>query len=200
MTAASAGVSGAPQPLHGERATGWWGMICLIGTEATLFALLIFSYFYLRWNSPRWPPDGIKLPDFTVVIPATILLLTSSGPMQWAEWSIRRGRRRQLKLGLVIAMVEAVLFVALTLYEWSKLDFTPQLNSYGSLFFTITGIHLLHVTGAVCMALYLLVRASLGHFSSRRFLAVENVTLYWHFVDLVWVAIFSSLYISPYIR
>src|SRR5207302_10643468 len=82
MTAAQTGmVIPRPEPLSGSRAPAWWGMLCLIATEATLFVLLIFSYFYLRWESPRWPPEGIRLPDFTYIIPATVLLLGSSAPV-----------------------------------------------------------------------------------------------------------------------
>jgi len=68
-----------PEPQSGSHATAWWGMVSLIFTEASLFALLIFSYFYLRLESPRWPPEGIALPSFTYIIPGTVLLLGSGG-------------------------------------------------------------------------------------------------------------------------
>lgn len=201
MTAArSDAAMPAPRALHGPQASGWWGMVCLIATEATLFIMLLFGYFYIRWNSSGWPQGGIKQPDFTLAIPGTILLLTSSIPMQWAEWGIRRDRQEILKLGLWLAFVEAAVFVALELYEWTHLGYGPTVNAYTSLFFTITGIHLLHVTAALGMNLYLQLRTHLGHFNRRRFLAVENITLYWHFVDVVWILVFSSLYVSPHFR
>lgn len=201
MTAAETGTA-LPRPIaqSGSKAPGWWGMLCLIATEATLFAMLLFSYFYLRWHESAWPPDGIDYPQFNLIIPATVLLLTSSLPMWWAESGIRRGNRRRLQAGLIVAFVEAAVFIALELTEWAHLGYGPQKDSYASLFFTITGIHLTHVSGALGMNLYLQARAWRGHFSARRYLAVENVALYWHFVDVVWVAIFSTLYISPFIR
>jgi cytochrome c oxidase subunit III len=189
-----------PEELSGSRATAWWGMLALIATEATLFVLLIFSYFYLRWESPRWPPDGIKLPEFTYIIPATVLLLGSSVPVIWAEWGIKRGRQQPLRLGFVVAWLMAAAFMALELWEWTHLDFGPQRNAYGSLFFTITGFHLAHLTVALCLSLYIQARAWLGQFDANHTLAVENVSLYWHFVDAVWVAVFATVYISPYIR
>src|SRR5207248_5243515 len=104
-----------PEPLSGSRATAWWGMLALIATEATLFVLLIFSYFYLRWKSPSWPPEGIPLPDFTYIIPATVLLLGSSGPVIWAEWGIRHDRQQPLRLGYAVAWLMAAAFMALEL-------------------------------------------------------------------------------------
>lgn len=189
-----------PQPVSASRAPAWWGMWSLIATEGTLFVILIFGYFYLRWTSPRWPPDGIPLPSFTVIIPATVILLASSGPMVWAEAGIRRGSQARLRLGLFAAWLMALCFMALELWEWTHLSFVPQTNQYASLYFTITGLHLAHVTVAILMNTYIQLRAWLGHFDSRHLLAVENVGLYWHFVDVVWVFVFSTIYISPYIR
>jgi len=201
MTAAETGLAlPRPEPLSGTHATAWWGMVSLIATEATLFALLIFSYFYLRWESPLWPPEGIAQPDFTYIIPATVLLLGSSAPVAWAERGIRQGRQRSLRVGFLAAWLMAACFMALELWEWTHLGYGPQQNAYASLFFTITGLHLLHLTAALIFSVYIQVRAWLGQFDSRHHLAVENVSLYWHFVDVVWVFVFSTVYISPFIK
>ncbi len=189
-----------PDEHSGTHATGWWGMVSLIFTEASLFALLIFSYFYLRWQSPRWPPEGIALPSFTYIIPATVLLLGSSAPVVWGERAIRRGRDDQLRLGFLVAWIMAACFMALELWEWKQLGYGPQKNTYTSLFFTITGLHLAHLSVALGLSLYVQARAWLGHFDGHHYLAVENVSLYWHFVDVVWVFVFATLYISPFIR
>jgi heme/copper-type cytochrome/quinol oxidase subunit 3 len=180
--------------------TGWWGMIALIATEGTLFFILVFSYFYLRWESPNWPPDGIALPTFDYIIPATVLLLGSSVPVIWAEHGVKHGDQRALRLGFLIAWLMAACFMALELYEWTQLGYGPQRDAYASLFFTITGLHLMHLTVALLLSLYIQARARLGHFDARHCLAVENVSLYWHFVDAVWVLVFSTLYISPFIK
>ena len=201
MSAAGVRASLPPaRPLSGHRATGWWGMLCLIGTEGALFTMLLFSYFYLRWHTPTWPPDGIKKPEFSLIVPATVLLLTSSLPVWWAESGIRKGSQMRLRLGFFIAFVEAAAFVGLELYEWTHLGYMPSKDAYASLYFTITGIHLSHVSIAIVMNGYIQLRAWLGHFNQDRRLAVENVSLYWHFVDVVWVAIFTALYISPYFQ
>ncbi len=201
MTAANVPLAlGEPEELSGSHATAWWGMLALIATEATLFVLLICSYFYLRWQSPRWPPEGIPLPEFTYIIPATVLLLGSSLPVAWGEWGIRHDRQGALRIGFLVAWLMACAFMALELWEWTHLSFGPQRNAYGSLFFTITGFHLAHLSVALCLSAYVQVRAWLGHFDARHTLAVENVSLYWHFVDAVWVAVFLTVYISPFIH
>ncbi len=188
-----------PEPLSGSRASAWWGMLALIATEATLFVFLIFSYFYLRWESPRWPPDGIALPEFTYILPATVLLLGSSLPVIWAERGIRHGRQMPLRLGFGIAWLMAITFMGLELWEWTHLGYGPQRNAYASMFFTITGLHLAHLTVALLLSLYIQARAWLGQFDAAHTLAVENVSLYWHFVDAVWIVIFSVLYLSTYL-
>ncbi len=189
-----------PEPLAGEHATAWWGMVALIATEGTLFVMLVFAYFYLRWQSTTWPQDGIAKPSFDYIIPATILLLGSSGPVVWAERSIHRNRQTALRAGFAIAWVMAIAFMALELWEWAHLGYGPTKDAYASLFFTITGLHLAHLTVALLMSIYIQARAWLGHFDSKHYLAVENVSLYWHFVDAVWVVVFSTLYISPFIK
>jgi cytochrome c oxidase subunit III len=190
----------APKPLSGERSPAWWGMVCLIATEATLFAMLLFSYFFVRWGAAYWPPPGTPLPELRTIIPATILLLGSSIPMVWADRSIRRGRQQALRLGLALAWVMAAIFVLLEMREWGHLGFGPRSSVYASMFFTITGLHLTHVTIALLMGAYIQLRAWRRHFDSQHFLAIENVSLYWHFVDVVWVFVFLTVYLSPYVR
>lgn len=185
--------------LSGSRTVGWWGMVMLILTEATVFAALISSYFYLRFNSPTWPTGNIERPELLLASINTVILLASSWPMQMAVRSIRRGYQGGLQIGLAIAWVLAVLFLFFQGVEYSRSSFTPQTNVYGSLYFTILTLHGLHVLGGLGLATVVLIRSWRGHFNERRYQAVENTALYWHFVDAVWVVIFASLYLSPYL-
>jgi cytochrome c oxidase subunit III len=184
------------------RAPGWWGMVFLIFTEATLFAIFITSYFFLRFqHGPVWPPDGIDKPKLFLVSVMTPILLLSSGPVEWAARGIKRGRSRRLKLGIAATMLMGATFLALQGVEYHDIltrEFTPRTDAYGSLFFTITGFHGAHVAVGLLLLGWLLVNAVRGRFTQERHLAVEVITLYWHFVDLVWVFIFSSLYLSPH--
>lgn len=195
MASTAATVYTLPIDGGGKLATGRWGMILLIATEATLFAYLLFSYFYLGSMSSTWPPHG--MPDLKLSIPNTIILLVSSGTMWWADSGIRKGNQGRLRLGLLITLVLGIVFLAIQMVEYSHKTFTPATDAYGSLFFTITGFHGAHVAVGLLMNIVVQVRAWLGHFTAERHLAVSNTALYWHFVDIVWLFVFASLYITP---
>ncbi|MCB8984608.1 MAG: heme-copper oxidase subunit III [Ardenticatenaceae bacterium] len=188
-----------PHVLSGSRSPSWWAMLLVILNESIIFAALLTSYFYVRLNLPAWPPDGMKRPELVIPLINTALLVSSSFVMQWAQGGIRRGRQGRLRLGMIIALLLAGSFLALQIYEYGRSEFSPQTNVYGSLFFTITGIHGLHVLVMILISSVVLVRALLGHFTAERHLAVENAVLYWHFVDVVWLFILASVYLSPYV-
>jgi heme/copper-type cytochrome/quinol oxidase subunit 3 len=179
------------------RAPGFWGMMLLIATEASLFGYLLFSYFYLGLMATGpWPPDGP--PSLKLVLPNTAILLVSSGTMYWAERGIKRGNTARLRIGLLVTLLLGVVFLVIQGIEYSKKRFTPMTSAYGSLFFTITGFHGAHVAVGLLMIAVIAARAFLGHFREGRHEAVTNVSWYWHFVDVVWLCVFTSLYLSPY--
>jgi heme/copper-type cytochrome/quinol oxidase subunit 3 len=117
--------------------------------------------------------------------------------MWWAESGIRAGRSGRLRIGPVITIVFGAIFAAIQAVEWSKKLFGPATDAYGSLFFTITGFHGAHVIVGLIMLTFILLRASLGHFTAERHLAVSTVAIYWHFVDVVWLFVFASLFLMP---
>jgi heme/copper-type cytochrome/quinol oxidase subunit 3 len=185
--------------MTGARSIAWWGMVVLIMNEAVIFAALLASYFYIRFNSVLWPPQGIKLPELTFSSINTAILLGSSVVMQWASSSIRRGEVNRMRMGYLIAFIMGAVFLGIQIYEYTQLDFLPFDHAYGSLFWGITGLHATHVLVGLLMNLYIQIRAALGHFGLERHQGVENVTLYWHFVDVVWIFVFASLILSPYL-
>jgi heme/copper-type cytochrome/quinol oxidase subunit 3 len=196
------GVLTAPRGLHRGRAPAWWGMVFLILTEATFFSILLTSYWFIRFqHGPVWPPDGIDKPKLFLVSVMTPILLVSSGPMHWAELGIKRGRLWQLKLGLVLTFAMGATFLALQGVEYHHIltrEFTPRTDAYGTLFFSITGFHGIHVAVGLLMNLWLQYYSWRGSFSAERYLPVQNVVMYWHFVDAVWVFILGTLYLSPH--
>lgn len=183
-----------------EHAPAWWAMVLVIATEATIFALLLSSYVYLGFaTGGGWPPAGIKRPELALPLAGTALLLGGSIPIVWAERAIRSGRGGPLRVGLAIALVASVGFLAIQAAEYARKDFTPQTSAYGSMFFIITGFHGLHVLVAVLMNATLQWRAARGHFTATGYLAIQVVGLYWHFVGAVWVFILGLLYLAPYV-
>lgn len=188
-----------PPADHPGPRVGWWGIALLVLTEAVLFGALVSSYFLLRFNAPTWPPNDVSPPQFTVPIINTVLLLLSSAAMIWGETGIRAGQRMRLTWGLLGAAVFAAIFLGLQVREYLRAEFTPQDHTYGSLFFTITGLHGLHVLTGFILILALLWWSVLGLFSQRRHTLITNIGIYWHFVTLVWVfLIFPTVYVSPY--
>ncbi len=194
-------VGDLPQHVEGPRAFGWWGMVWLIATEATLFASLIASYFYLRFRSgPEWPPGGIEAPEIGLPLVMSAILLSSSLPVHLAESAIRKGNQRGLCMGLAAGFVLGAVFLGITVgIEWpEKLhEFSPRTNVYGSLYFTLTGFHASHVLVGLGISAWTQIRAWAGIFDSSRHLTVQNFVMYWHFVDVVWVFVFVTIYLSP---
>jgi heme/copper-type cytochrome/quinol oxidase subunit 3 len=128
-----------------------------------------------------------------------VLLLVSSGCIWWGERGLRRGSRRRLVAGLVATLVLGIVFLSLQGVEYAHKSFHLSTNAYSSLFFTITGLHGMHVFVGLLMVALALVRTLCGHFTPERHLAVTNTAMYWHFVDAVWLVVFVSLYVSPYL-
>jgi cytochrome c oxidase subunit 3 len=188
--------------VSGTRAFGWWGMVGLIATESMLFGALIASYFYLRFTSgPVWPPDGIAKPTLELPLIMTAILWSSSIPVHIADTGIRRGNQARLKAGLALGFLLGAVFLGLQViveYPEKLLEFMPQTNAYGSLFYSLTGLHGTHVLIGLMFSLWVQVRAWRGAFDAERHLTVQNFTMYWHFVDAVWAFVLFTIYLTPH--
>jgi cytochrome c oxidase subunit III len=193
-----------PSAANGPRSYGWWGMVWLIATEATLFGMLIASWFYIRaQTSPNWPPDGIHPPELALPLLMTVILWSSSIPVHLAERGIRRGSQRALRIGLVAGFILGATFLAMQFgIEWPETlrEFSPRTSAFGSMFFTITGFHAGHVVMGLLLNLWTQMRSWQGAFDEHRHVTVQNFTMYWHFVDAVWALVLVSLYIVPNLR
>jgi heme/copper-type cytochrome/quinol oxidase subunit 3 len=176
-------------------------MLLFIATEATVFGILFATYFYLRFrNMPAWPPDGIEKPTLGLPLIMSVLLLTSSVPMHIAEVGVKKGRQTWLKAGLAGSFLLGAGFLVIMLvleYPEKLNEFTAQTNVYGSLFFLITGLHGSHVFVGLVMNAWAQVKAARGRFDEHHHLTMLNVAVYWHFVDVIWIFVFLTLYFSP---
>ncbi len=188
-----------PLNANDPRAPLWWGMIGLIVIEAVFFISLIVSYFYLRFYAPEWPLGGISKPDLLLPSIGALILLTSSVPMYWADASIKKGNVRNLKIGLALSFVLGVAFLALKFVEYSGYDYNWATNAYGSITWTIVGFHSAHVITVLLKVAVVFTAASQGYFSAERNLGVRINGLYWHFVVVVWIPLFFTLYLSHYV-
>lgn len=189
-----------PLPIgsKGHRSSGWLGIWCVVATEAALFAYLLFSYFYLASQSHGgWVPE---LPKLRIALPNTFILIASSFVLYWGESGIKKGKQSRLLWGLGGAFVLGVIFAVLQGMEWHNKKFSLSTDAYASSYFVTTGFHMAHVIGGLLVIASLLLWAALGKFDSKRHAAVSIGSIYWHFVDVVWIVVFTTYYVLPYFR
>lgn len=182
------------------RASGWWAMIFTVFTEASLFAYLLFSYYYLavQPHSPGTFPLGGP-PELTLALPDTIILILSSVAVAWAQFGIEHGSKWRLTAGLGIGALLGLVFVVIQGFEWAEKPFALASSPYSSLYFTVTGFHMAHVIVGFFILLALAWWSSRGYFNRVRYAHIHIGALYWHFVDVVWLAVFFTFYITPHL-
>jgi heme/copper-type cytochrome/quinol oxidase subunit 3 len=202
-TIASTGATPAvPPPASVRRGydRGFWGVAMLIATEAVIFLGLVSSYFFVWASSKTWPQGGIEAPELSKIAIFTPILLASSIPVFWAESAIRRGRTMQLRIGLFVAFLMGLAFLVNQAIEYRDLTFGWRDSAYASLFYVTTGLHGLHVLVGLLISIVVQIKAAMGKFGPHRHTSVQVFSLYWHFVDVVWIVVFTSLYLAPHWR
>ena len=193
-------ITGGPLPVgsDGHNSTAWYGLLCLIATEGSLFAYLLFSYAYFgSENSASWLPT--LHPSFKYGLPGTIVLFASSGTIWWSERGMKAGDRRRHLIGLVATIALGLAFIALELLDWRDKGFSLSSRAYGSFYFVITGFHLIHVIVGIAVLCAVLGWSIAGYFTERRHMHVTISGAYWHFVDIVWIFVFSTFFLAPYV-
>ena len=187
---------GPPDPNRSSRVDPQLlGMLLFIISEIMLFAAFFTAYFFIRvvLDAP-WPAEGDRLPIETGIA-NSFILFSSSGTMHWALESARRGNRLGLKLGLLTTLLLGATFLGVQINEYVFLDFGPDDSAQGTIFYGLTGLHGAHVAVGLLLLGFATVRAFRGHFSREEHRGVEVPGIYWHFVDIAWVFVFSSLYL-----
>ena len=176
--------------------SGMWAIIMFVGSELMFFAALFTTYFFLRGKLPAWEPVFGEKPNWQgLPLVNTIELVTSSVTMQLAVSAIKKGDRRRMLQWLVPTLILGAAFLAGQAYEYTRLGFLPRDGVFAGVFFTLTGFHGAHVTGGVIFIAICFYRGLRGQFTANRHLAVEAASIYWHFVDVVWIGLFTTIYI-----
>ncbi len=172
------------------------GMFLFIASEVMLFGSFFTAYFFIRVvnDPPQWPPEGFHLPVFVAGINSAILI-ASSFTMHWALQSIKRGNRAGLKAGLVLTFLMGFTFLATQVIEYARIGFTPAANAFATSFFGLTGLHGGHVFVGLMILLFMTIRAFRGHFSPEHHQGVEIGGIYWHFVDVMWIVVYTTVYL-----
>jgi heme/copper-type cytochrome/quinol oxidase subunit 3 len=183
----------------GSRASGWWGMIFLTMSEASIFAYLFFAYFYyaVHFNYRPWPPYGA--PSLVFPIPQTVLIILGALSMWWADAHAALAQRLPSIVGIAISLAFGIVFILLGLADWQDKPFALSSSSYASIYFVLTGVHLAHTVVGVLMSAAVLGWSASGYLGPVRHVPVSVAAFYWYFLAATWVALFFVLYITPYL-
>jgi cytochrome c oxidase subunit 3 len=175
------------------------GIYFFIGSEVMLFGSFFSIYFFDRVvvaSGEAWPPEGFELPVYVALL-NTIILVTSSFSMHWALQSVKRNNRSGLVAGLTLTFLLGATFLSIQITEYLRLGFAPSTNAFGSTFYGLTGLHGAHVFVGLNLLLYALIRSVRGHYGPEpeKHLGVELPGIYWHFVDVMWIVVYTTVYV-----
>lgn len=179
----------------GPQTTIWWGIVGLITIEIVVFTTLLTSYFYLGTGEHGWPPA--EPPDLLVPTVNTVVLILSSLAIGIADRGISKGSQRRLRWGLLASIVLAILFLGLKAYEFSHKPYRWDDHAYGSIVWLVLGLHTLHVFSVLLKSSVMAVLAFRGFFTRHSYVGVQVNGLYWHFVVVIWIPIYVTIYLSP---
>jgi cytochrome c oxidase subunit 3 len=184
------------RPHAREEFTSYLGMMIALGSWAIMFAGLFFVYAGVRISAPSWPPPGVPRLPIAMPFGNTLVLLASSVTAHKALGAIRRARRDEMRAWLAVTVFLGALFVGLQYVVWSdvaRAGLHYDTGTYGSVFYGLTYLHAAHVAAGLLALLWLLVRST--KYSEHSHGAVRHCTMFWHFVDIVWVVTFVSVFV-----
>lgn len=170
------------------------GTVVWLASELMFFGGLFAAYFTLRAETAVWPPAGVTL-ETTLSATFTVVLIVSSGTIHLAGKALERGDRAGVQRWIVITFVLGGLFLANQIREFLVNDFSISSHAYGSIYYLMTGFHGLHVAAGLILLVIALTMVVNAGTLARRTPAVESVTYYWHFVDVVWVGLFTTIFL-----
>jgi len=171
-----------------------FGTILFLASELLFFGGLFGAYFSLRASTVPWPPLGVEL-ALGPATAGTAILLLSSVTLQAGIRAAERGRAERLRNWTLVSLGLGVLFLAIQAWDWLHLDFELSSHAYGTMFYSMTGFHGLHVLAGLALMLVILGRAARGAYRDGNPLSAHAIAYYWHFVDAVWIALYATLFL-----
>src|SRR5205807_2171978 len=171
------------------------GMLLFIISEVMIFGAFFTAYFFIRIvDHNPWPAPGTTLPEAVAGI-NTAILLSSSLTIHWALVSIKKGNRFGLKAGMMTTFLLGVTFLTIQINEYVHIGFAPHDAAQGTIFYGLTGLHGAHVFVGLNLLLFATIRAFRGHFNAKEHRGVEVPGIYWHFVDVMWIVVYTTIYV-----
>ena len=181
-----------------------YGMVLFIASEVCFFVAFFWAFFdvslpgqadYRGAIGGVWPPEGVEtMHAMGIPLLNTIILLSSGATVTWAHHGLRQNNRKQLIIGLILTLALGWTFTALQGYEYYEAKFAITEGIYPSAFFMATGFHGFHVIVGSLFLLVCLIRSIKGHFTPNHHVGFEAAAWYWHFVDVVWIFLFTVVY------
>jgi cytochrome c oxidase subunit 3 len=171
------------------------GMFLFIASEVMIFGAFFTAYFFIRivTNDP-WPAPGTTVPEAIAGV-NTLILVSSSLTLHWALVSVRKGNRFGLKAGMVATFCLGLTFLFIQINEYIHLGWAPHDSAQATVFYSLTGLHGAHVFIGLCALLIVTTRAFRGHYTAEHHLGMEVPGIYWHFVDIMWIVVYTSVYV-----
>ena len=171
------------------------GMLLFIISEIMVFGAFFTAYFFIRVvNGVEWPAQGTELPKLIAGV-NTAILLSSSVTVHWALESAKKGNRFWLQAGIFTTFMLGATFLFIQVNEYAHIGFAPSDSAQASIFYGLTGLHGAHVAVGLTLLAFTTIRAFRGHFTPEEHRGVEVPGIYWHFVDVMWVIVYTTIYI-----
>jgi cytochrome c oxidase subunit III len=171
------------------------GMLLFIVSEVMVFGAFFTAYFFIRIAQGNpWPAVGTHLPVEVAGV-NTAILMSSSLTLHWAEQAIKRNNRFAFKAGILITFLLGCTFLFIQINEYANIGFAPQDAAQQTIFYSLTGLHGAHVFIGLMLLLFVTIRAFRGHYSPESHRGVEVPGIYWHFVDIMWIVVYTTVYI-----
>jgi cytochrome c oxidase subunit 3 len=171
-----------------------FGTILFLASELLFFGGLFAAYFTLRSETSPWPPAGVEL-DTRLAAVATALLIVSSGTLHLGLRAGATGSRQTMRRCVIVTIVLGVGFLAIQIRDYRTVDFHVSTHAYGTMYYAMTGLHWLHVAAGVVLLTVIVGRMAQGAYREGRLEGAHAIAYYWHFVDVVWIALFSTLFL-----
>jgi cytochrome c oxidase subunit III len=171
------------------------GMLLFIMSEVMIFGAFFTAYFFIRVvTKDPWPAHGTVFPEGPTGV-NTGILLASSLTLHWALVSVKKGNRFGLKAGMVATFLLGLTFLTLQVNEYIHLGFAPHDAAQATVFYSLTGLHGAHVVVGLGALIMVTVRAFRGHYTPEEHMGMEVPGIYWHFVDIMWVIVYTAVYV-----
>jgi cytochrome c oxidase subunit 3 len=171
------------------------GMLLFIISEVMIFGAFFTAYFFIRVvGGAEWPAAGDHLPKLIAGF-NTAILISSSFTIHFAQESIKKNNRLGLQTGMVATWLLGATFLFIQINEYVHIGFAPQDSAQASIFYGLTGLHGAHVFIGLTLLAFVTIRSFRGHFTPEQHRGVEVPGIYWHFVDVMWIIVFTTVYI-----